>query len=102
MLAIQSYVRQQDWAYLLPSAKFSYSIAYSATVHGTPSFLMFGREGPLLVDEILGLSQLGVDVDIQDFAVRTQEGLQLAFWIGRRLFVGRSYEQARQHWTLKR
>ena len=79
MLAMHSDIKQQNWAALLPFAQLAHNTSYNGTVHETPFFLMFGRQARLPVDIILGLPHLGHDVDTQEFSIKTQENLQLAF-----------------------
>lgn len=97
MLAMHSSMGRDNWAELLPMVQLAYNTSFSATMHETPYFLMFGRQARLPVDVILGLPHVGPTPDTEKLAQSTRDNLQIAFELARRNLTERVSKQAAQN-----
>ena len=102
MLAMHSAIDQSNWATLLPFVQLAHNTSFSATMHETPFFLMFGRQPRLPVDIILGIPHVGRTADTDELAQNTRDNLQIAFELARRNLTERADKQAEQNSKLKR
>ena len=84
LIAWRSSRNHDIWASLLPFVQLAYNTSFSATVHETPFFIMFGRPARLPVDIIFGVPHVGRTSDTAEFSQKTRENLQLAFELARR------------------
>lgn len=101
MLAMHSAIDQSNWASLLPFVQLAHNTSFSATMHETPFFLMFGRQPRLPVDIILGIPHVGNTADTEEFAQHTRDNLQTAFELARRNLTERADKQAENNSKLK-
>ena len=84
MLAMHSTIDQSNWASLLPFVQLAHNTSFSATMHQTPFFLMFGRRPRLPVDIILGIPHEGRTADSEELSQNTRDNLHIAFELARR------------------
>ena len=101
MLAMHSAVDQSNCATLLPFVQLAHNTSFSATMHETLFFLMFGRQPRLPVDMILGIPHVRRTADPEEFAPNTRDNLQIAFELARRNLAQRADKQAEQNDKLK-
>ena len=102
VLAMPSAIDQSNWATLLPFVQLAHNTSFSATMHETPFFLMFGRQPRLPVDTILGIPHVGRTADTEELALNTRDNLQIAFELARRKLTERADKQAEQNSKLNR
>ena len=69
MLAMHSAVDQSHWATLFTFVQSAHNTNFSATMHETPFFLMFGRQLRLPVDVTIGIPHVGKSADTEEFAL---------------------------------
>ncbi|MEP5375796.1 MAG: transposase family protein, partial [Hyphomicrobiales bacterium] len=79
----------------------AHNTRFSATMHGTPFFLMFGRQPQLPVDIILGIPHVGRTTNTEEFAQNTRDNLQIAFELARRTLTERADKQTGNNSQLK-
>ena len=101
MLAMHSAIDQSNWASLLLFVQLAHNTSFSATMHDTPFFLMFGRQPPPPVDIILSIPHEGRTTDTKEFAQNTQDNLQIAFELARRNLTERADKQAENNSKLR-
>ena len=77
-------ITQDNWAEVLPFIQLARNTPFSSTMHGTPFFLMFGRQARLPIDIIFGIPHVGRSTTTEEFAHSTRENLQIAFELARR------------------
>ena len=94
MLAMNSSIKQDSWASLLSFVQLAHNTSFSATMHETPFFLMFGRQARLPVDTILGIPHEGSTTDTYVCAQGTRDNLQISFELARRNLTERATRQA--------
>ena len=73
MLSMHSSLNHDNWASLLPFVQLAHNTSFSATVHETPFFIMFGRPARLPVDIIFGVPYVGRTLDTAEFSQETRE-----------------------------
>ena len=81
---MHSTIDQSNWASLLPFVQLAHNTSFSATMHQTPFFLMFGRQPRLPVDIILGIPHEGRTADSEELSQNTRDNLHIAFELARR------------------
>ena len=101
MLAMHNAIDQSNWATRLPFAQLAHITSFCATMHETPSFLMFGRQPRPPIDIILGIPHERRAADTEEFAQNTRDNLQIAFELARRSLTERADKQAEQNSKLK-
>ena len=94
MLAMHSSIKQDNWASLLPFVQLAHNTSFSATMHETPFFSMFGRQARLPVDIILGIPHEGSTAGTDVFAQDTRDNIPIAFEFARRILTERATRQA--------
>ena len=94
MLAMHSSIKQDNWASPLPFVQLAHNTSFSATMHETPFFSMFGRQARLPVDIILGIPHEGSTADTDVFAQDTRDNIPIAFELARRILTERATRQA--------
>ena len=101
MLAMHSAIDQSNWATLVPFVQLAHNTSFSATMHETPFFFMFGRQPRLPVDIILGIPHVERTADTEELAQNTRDNVQIAFELARRTLTERADKQAEQKCKLK-
>ena len=90
MLSMYSNIALKTWAEVLPFIQLTHNTYFSSTIHETPFFLMFGRQGRLPIDVIFGIPYVGRSTTTEEL---TRENLQLAFELARRNLSERTNKQ---------
>ena len=98
---MHSKIDQINWTTLLPFVQLAQNTSFSATMHDTPFFLMFGRQPRLPVDIILGIPHVGRTADTEEFSQNTQTSLQIVSELARRNLTERADKQAEQNRKLE-
>ena len=93
MLSMYSNIAQSNWAEVLLFIQLAYNTYFSATMHETPFFLMFGRQARLPIDIIFGILRVGRSTTTEEFAHSTRDNLQIASELARRNLFERINKQ---------
>ena len=95
MLAMHSSMGRDNWAELSPIVQLARNTSFSATMHETPYFSMFGRQARLPIDVTLGVPHVGPTTDTDELAQNTGgENLRFAFGLARGNLTERANKQA--------